>query len=146
MSNRLVQPSRRIADLRLKTDDMLGRLNRAFKTRFLNHRQRMLWRIERLFSNTPLLRIKILKDKLDIIHSNLIIYINILINNKRSLLREMESKLHTLSPEAILARGYSITRTIPDETVVRDPQEVSIGQDLEIRVAGGSFVCSVKRK
>ncbi|MGB5992465.1 MAG: exodeoxyribonuclease VII large subunit, partial [Desulfobacterales bacterium] len=68
------------------------------------------------------------------------------LSNKRSILRELEAKLHTLSPEAILARGYSITRTIPDAAVIRDPQEVSIGQDLEVMVAGGAFICSVKRK
>lgn len=146
LSNRLVHPSRKIVDLRLRTDDMLGRLNRAFKNSFLKHHERLWWRIERLFSNNPLIQIKLLKDKLDIIHSNINIYMKISLNNKRSMLRELDAKLHTLSPKAILARGYSITRTIPDAAVVRDPKEVSIGQDLEVMVAGGSFICSVKRK
>ncbi len=146
MSNRLVHPNRKIVDLRLKTDDMLGRLNRTFKNSFFKYHERLLWRIEKLFSNNPSIQIKLLKDRLDIINFNLQIYINIVINSKRSILRELDAKLHTLSPEAILARGYSITRTIPDAAVVRDPQEVSIGQDLEIMVAGGPFICSVKRK
>jgi len=125
---------------------MLGRLNRAFQNIFLKHHERLRWRIERLFSNNPSIQTNILKDKLDIMHSNLNIYLYILINDKRSLLRELEAKLHTLSPKATLARGYSITRTIPDAFVVKDPQEVSIGQDLEVMVTGGSFICSVKRK
>ena len=146
MSNRLVHPNRKIVDLRLRTDDMLGRLNRAFKNIILQHHERLLWRIERLFSNNPSIQIKLLKDKLDLNNSNINIYIQILLNKKRSGLRELEAKLHTLSPEAILARGYSITRTIPDAAVITDPQEVSIGQDLEVTVAGGAFICSVKRK
>jgi len=146
MSNRLVHPDRKIVDLRLKTDDMLGRLNRAFKNSYLKHHERLWWRIKRLFSNSPSIQTKILKDKVDIINSNLNIYMQINVTNKRSILRELEAKLHTLSPEAILARGYSITRTIPDAAVVRDPQDVSIGQDLEVMVAGGAFICSVKRK
>jgi len=146
MSNRLVHPNRKIVDSRLRTDDMLGRLNRAFQNIFLKHHERLRWRIERLFSNNPSIQTNILKDKLDIMHSNLNIYLYILINDKRSLLRELEAKLHTLSPKATLARGYSITRTIPDAFVVKDPQEVSIGQDLEVMVTGGSFICSVKRK
>jgi exodeoxyribonuclease VII large subunit len=125
---------------------MLGRLNRAFKNIFLKHHERLWWRIERLLSNNPSIQIKILKDKLDLSNSNIYIYIQIILSKKRSMLRELEAKLHTLSPEAILARGYSITRTIPDATVIRDPQEVSIGQDLEVMVAKGSFICSVKRK
>lgn len=145
LSNRLTHPQKKIEDLRLKADDMLGRLNRTFKNSFLKHYERLWWRIERLFSNNPSIKTKILKDKLDIIDSNLNIYIEILLHNRRSILREIEAKLYALSPKAILARGYSITRTIPEAAVVRDPKEVSVGQDLEIMVAGGSFICSVKR-
>jgi exodeoxyribonuclease VII large subunit len=146
MSNRLVHPNRKIVDLMLKTDDLTGRLNRAFKNSFLKHHERLWWRIERLFSNNPSIQIKLLKDKIDIKNYNINIYIKILLSNKRSTLRELEAKLYILSPEAILARGYSITRTIPDAAVIRDPHEVSIGQDLEVMVAGGAFICSVKRK
>jgi exodeoxyribonuclease VII large subunit len=146
MSNRLVHPKKKIEDLRLKTDDMLARLDRTFKNSIFQHQERLLWRVERLFANNPLIRKNILKDKLDQKYVNLNIYIGIQINKKRAFLRELAAKLHTLNPEAILARGYSITRTIPGATVVRDPQEVFIGQDLEVMVAKGSFICSVKRK
>jgi len=146
MSSRLVHPNRKIVDLRLRTDDMLGRINRAFKNSLLTYHERLWWRIKRLFSNNPSIQIKLLKDNVDIQNSNIYIYKQILISNKRSMLRELEAKLYTLSPEAILARGYSITRTIPDAAVIRDPQEVSIGQDLEVMVSGGAFICSVKRK
>ena len=146
MSNRLIHPNRKITDLRLKTDDMLGRLNRSFKNSLLKHQERFWWRMERLISNNPSIKIRLLKDKLNIKNSNIKIYIQILLSKKQSILRELEAKLNTLSPEAILARGYSITRTIPDAAVIRDPQEVSIGQDLEVMVAKGAFICSVKRK
>jgi len=146
ISSRLVHPNRKIVDLRLRTDDMLSRLNRTFKNSLLKYHERLWWRIERLFSKNPSLKIKLLKDNVDIKNSNINIYIQLLISKKRSILRELEAKLYTLSPEAILSRGYSITRTIPDAAVIKDPQEVSIGQDLEIMVFGGSFVCSVKRK
>ena len=142
----MVHPTMKIMDLMLKTDDMLDRLNRAFKNAFLKHHEQLGWRIEKLFSKNPSIQIKLLKDKLDIKNTNIKIYTQILFNKKQSTLRELEAKLHTLSPKAILTRGYSITRTIPDATVVRDPQELSIGQDLEVMVAGGSFICSVKRK
>ena len=145
-SNRLVHPSRKVVDLRLRNDDMLNRLNRAFKNSFQKKQERLLWRTERLFSKNPLMHIKLLKDKLYTMNYNINIFIYILLSNNRSTLRELEARLCSLNPEAILARGYSITRTIPDAAVVRDPQEVSIGQDLEILVAGGAFICSVKRK
>ena len=146
ISSRLVHPNRKIVDLRLRIDDMLGRINRAFKNRLLKYHERVLWRIEKLYSINPSIQIKLLKEKIDIINFNIYIYMQILTSNKRSMLRELEAKLYTLSPEAILARGYSITRTIPDAAVIRDPQDVSIGQDLEVMVSRGAFICSVKRK
>lgn len=68
------------------------------------------------------------------------------IRQKRSQLRELSGRLHALSPAAILDRGYSITRTIPDKVVVRDPKIVDIGQELEIRVAKGFIRCRVEKK
>jgi len=146
MTSRLIHPKRKIEDLRLRTDDNVGRLYRTFKTSILQHQERLLWRTDRLFSNSPLLRTKTLNDKLEQKNDNLYNYMKILINKKQGLLRELIVKLHTLNPEAILSRGYSITRTIPDATVVKDPKKLSIGQDLEVMVAKGAFICSVKRK
>jgi exodeoxyribonuclease VII large subunit len=61
-------------------------------------------------------------------------------------LRELCIQLETLSPIAILKRGYSITRTIPDLDLVFDPKMVSIEQDLEVMVAKGTLTCRVKGK
>ena len=59
---------------------------------------------------------------------------------------ELTAKLNALSPVAILSRGYSITRTIPDARVVKNPQSVSLNQDLEVMVAHGRLICRVKGK
>ena len=59
---------------------------------------------------------------------------------------ELAAKLEALSPVAILSRGYSITRTIPEKTIVTDPGNVSLNQDLEIMVALGRLYCRVKGK
>ncbi len=146
LSNRLIHPSRRIIDLRLRTDDMLGRLNLALKNSMRHHHHRVTRQTERLHANSPEALINNYKDKLQQKYDNLFIYINILLHKKRFNLRETSAKLHALNPEAILARGYSITRTIPDAVVVRDPKEVFINQDIEVMVAKGPLICTVKRK
>jgi exodeoxyribonuclease VII large subunit len=68
------------------------------------------------------------------------------LKDKSARLRELRARLETLSPIAILERGYSITRTIPDLKVVRNPRSVAINQDLEVMVAKGSLTCRVKEK
>ncbi len=146
MSNRLVHPNRKIIDLRLKLDDLMTRLVKTFNKTIVQQHKGVKWQTERLFANNPLVRTKFLKDKLDLNHANLLNYKDIFINTKRFLLREAMAGLHALSPEATLSRGYSITRTIPDAAVVRDPKKVSIGQDLEVTVAKGLLICKVKGK
>lgn len=144
MSKKLVHPSRKIEDLRLRIDDLLVRLIRTFKNSIFQHHERLLWRAERLHAGNPLIRINILKEQLNQKHLNILNYIKINLTNKRHSLRELNARLYTLSPEAILSRGYSITRTIPDQTVVRDSREVSAGQDLEVTLANGALICRVK--
>ena len=61
-------------------------------------------------------------------------------------LREVTAKLESLNPAAILARGFSITRTLPETTIVRDAAAVSLGEALEIVLARGSLTCEVKEK
>jgi len=146
ISNRLVDPTKKIEDLMLRTDDLFARLIRSYKNSILQWRERLEWRVDRLNANNPLIHIKKLDEELAQEYDNLLTYMKICLNEKHFLLRELTSRLHALSPNAILARGYSITRTIPDAVVVRDPQEVSIGQDLEVLVAKGSIICSIKGK
>jgi len=146
ISKRLLDPTKKIEDLMLRTDDLFARLIRSYKNSVLQWRERLGWRFDRLNANNPLIHIRKLNEELAQEYDNLLIYMKICLNEKHFLLRELTSRLHALSPNAILARGYSITRTIPDAVVVRDPQEVSIGQDLEVLVAKGSIICSVKGK
>ena len=46
-------------------------------------------------------------------------------------------KLHTLSPLAVLGRGYSICFSMPGRTVVKDALKVGAGQELEVKVEKG---------
>jgi len=145
-SNRLISPNNKIEDLKLRTDDLFARLIRTFKNSFVQQQERLGWRFDRLNTHNPLIHMRKAHEKLDQIHNNILTYQKIYLNNKQSFLRELNARLNALSPDAILSRGYSITRTMPDQIVVRDPQQVNIEQDLEIMVAKGSLICRVKRK
>jgi exodeoxyribonuclease VII large subunit len=146
MSHRLVHPSRKIGDLRLKIDDLMTRLVKTFNNAIVQQHEGVRQQVERLYANNPLGLKNILKDKLELKYDNLVNFMRIGINKKRFLLREAMAELHALSPIATLSRGYSIVRTIPDAALVRDPQKVSIGQDLEVTLAKGSLICRVKGK
>jgi exodeoxyribonuclease VII large subunit len=108
-------------------------------------RERLVWRVNSLQVNNPLIQIRKINDKLQQNNDNLLVYIRICLDAKHSILREFTARLNALSPLSILARGYSITRTIPDAVVIMDAKEVSKRQELEVMVAKGSFICRVER-
>jgi exodeoxyribonuclease VII large subunit len=52
------------------------------------------------------------------------------------------ARLDSLSPLAVLGRGYALALT-PDGRLVRTAKEVNVGDDLRVRLANGSLDCQV---
>jgi len=143
---KLIDPRKRIQDLRLRLDDLAARLNRIVISDLHIRKDRLFWWNDRLAANTPSILSQKINDKLEQKVTNLLKTYVIYINAKRAVLRETSARLNALSPIAILERGYSITRTIPAARVVRDPETVALDQDLEVMVAKGALICRVKGK
>ena len=145
-SKRLVDPRRKLEDSCLKVDDLTARLNRILFHRILRERKHYDFWDDRLHINSPIHLFKNTKIKLEQNYNNLIKSFKIYNKSNQIKVRELAATLQVLSPAAILARGYSITRTIPGKTVVKDPETVSLDQDLEVMVASGRLYCRVKGK
>jgi len=146
VSKRLVDPKKQIQDWRLRLDDLASRLNRHTLIHLERKTESLKWWQDRLVAHSPHSQIYnfnvLIKQNL----FNLLKIFNKNIKDKSAHLGELRARLETLSPIAILERGYSITRTIPDLKVVRNAKCVSINQDLEVVVAKGSLTCRVKEK
>jgi exodeoxyribonuclease VII large subunit len=63
---------------------------------------------------------------------------------RRQAVRSLVATLDSLSPLAILARGYSIVQTVPEGAVVRRAADVAVGQDVRARLAEGQLLCRVQ--
>jgi exodeoxyribonuclease VII large subunit len=61
------------------------------------------------------------------------------IGTRGAALNQAAAALAVLGPQATLERGYGIVRRASDDSIVRDPAEVSGGSRLRIRVARGEF-------
>ncbi|MBI2447029.1 MAG: exodeoxyribonuclease VII large subunit [Candidatus Omnitrophica bacterium] len=59
-------------------------------------------------------------------------------------LKAILGKLDTLSPLAILSRGYSITLKLPGEILIKDAKSVKIGDLVRTRLGKGSFTGKVE--
>jgi exodeoxyribonuclease VII large subunit len=64
----------------------------------------------------------------------------------RSSHHTLNEKLYALSPLSVLDRGYSITRRVSDQKVVRRNDQVEERQLLEIILSKGGLEVSVARK
>lgn len=67
------------------------------------------------------------------------------LTERRHRLRTVTRTLHTLSPLAILSRGYSIIQTSPGDRIVTDAQSVQVGDRLRARLAEGRLICLVEK-
>ncbi|MBK9307254.1 MAG: exodeoxyribonuclease VII large subunit [Nitrospira sp.] len=54
------------------------------------------------------------------------------------------ARLHSLSPLAILTRGYGMLETMPDRTTIRRVAQVSIGDTIRARLVDGELRCTVE--
>jgi exodeoxyribonuclease VII large subunit len=146
LQDRLVDPKKRIADHRLKLDDLDTRMTRAAVSLIHGLRERLAWKKDTLFYNNPISYVAKYEKRLDKISARLYQSLRATFSIEQARLRESKAKLDALSPQAILDRGYSIARTLPEKTIVRDAAVVSVGQALEIVLAKGSLTCDVKGK
>jgi len=145
-SKRLVNPRRKLEDYRLHLDDLCARMQRILLFRVRREREQVVFWQNRLNANTPRELLVKANQKLEQINEN--IFKSLLISNhsRKIHIRELSATLTALNPLAILARGYSVTRTIPDAAVVKNSQNVALDQNLEVMLAKGLLICRVKGK
>lgn len=146
VSQRLSDPRRKFEDYRLRLDDFSARLIRVLFLRIRRERGHLLLWNDRLAANSPQILLKKNKKQLEHNYNNLLKSLVIYKHSRQIGLRELKAKLEALNPLAILARGYSVTRTIPDAIVVRDSKLVALEQDLEVMLAKGRLICRVQGK
>lgn len=64
----------------------------------------------------------------------------------KSRLQHGAGRLDTLSPLAVLERGYSITHKLPEQRLVRESASLEIGDRLRVTFARGASLCRVEEK
>lgn len=144
LTEKLVDPRRRIIDFRIKIDDSAHRLTLAMNNRLSLKRSDLSWKTEKLFLFDPGKLNKELKNRLNRLDEDLVKQIISVVQTKKNRLIHALAKIEALNPFAILERGYSVTRSIPGGKIVTDAGSVKENQSIEIILARGSINASVK--
>lgn len=145
ISKQLTHPRKRIQDLRLRLDDYSGRLSRLMLKSILSRRQEhYLWLNRRFISSNPVNRVENFKEHIEFKTDTLKQNFSAIIEKKYAKIRELTARLNALNPAAILSRGYSIARTVPQGAVLQDSSSVIRGQEIDVKLSKGRLLCRVE--
>ena len=142
----LVHPGKRVQENQLHLDQLIGRLTRSTSAHARQKRADYAMARNSLINNSPLGRISLYQSKVQIYEHKLLQKINLVIMEFTKRFQGAEAVLHAVDPTAILKRGYSITRTLPEKSVVMDADSLKSGQHLEIEFARGHVEVMVQDK
>lgn len=124
-------------------DSLQNRLLRAISLKLSDERYRLSSLTEKGVFSTPALYFDNLRMRLMSTTNRFFSVQQKTMQEERLRLRENASKLQSLSPLSVLARGYSVTST-EGGAIVKSKTQLSIGADVEIHLADGSARCQVK--
>jgi len=143
LTDRLKDPKRKLTDIRLRVDDALERMQRAFKNQSELRRQIVLQRKSQLRHAGPRGRIRDAQFILENLRKNMIAGTLKGLEILKNQLYTHMAVLDSLGPLTVLSRGYAIVRCLPDGSIVRKATDVSEKSMVEVRVASGRFEAKV---
>lgn len=163
-SDRLIRAARRVTDSRQSELSHLirrirhpsSRLN-EFSQRLDDLERRILSRISNLLRikksklaerkiSTPIQKIQQVNDRAKQLSRLMSQSYATLIKNRQASLNEKSSQLEALGPLATLKRGYAIVSDETSGKIIRNSDEITEGEKLEIRLSGGALTAQVVAK
>jgi exodeoxyribonuclease VII large subunit len=143
LAERLRDPKRRLADIRLTLDDHGERMRLA-----VDHLLKMRCRewttlAVRLDHQNPRSRIAERLRQMDNLAKELRAARERQDEQRKSRWRAAMGLLDSLSPLAVLNRGYSITRRLPDGLILRKAESAAAGDIIAVRLAAGSLRATI---
>ncbi len=140
---RLGDPRRMVADLRLRLDDRLDQLQRLWET----ERREAAAKLRLTTARLNLLSVRRQSEQHRLLLQQRTQQLQKLFawrfKDRRRQLEHLQDRLGHLNPSAILARGYAIAATLPEQVILRTSQQTAVGADILVRLHQGALQCKV---
>jgi exodeoxyribonuclease VII large subunit len=146
LSRALKDPSLLLGHLAQRLDDLDERARRAVRVMQLRRHERLANLHNRLRLQNPALQIEQGKERLLGCGARLENAMERVLDRSRQAAAVSAGKLQALSPLATLARGFCITRKLPEMTIVTDSRRIEPGERLELTFQRGGAFCRVESK
>jgi exodeoxyribonuclease VII large subunit len=143
LRERLKDPKRRIDDLRMLVDDRLERLKKGLEHKRAGEKPKLHNLELRLDHANPLLKIRDHRFILENLKNNVIAGWHDMMERLKARAGTNLAMLDTLSPLAVLGRGYSIVKKLPEGLIVKEAASVAVGSAVDVKVSSGSFQAKV---
>ena len=135
----------RLQEAAQQTDDLMDCLCKLAQ-RLLAVRREQVHEVQRDLSGlNPILVIKQGLVRIPQLSKRLEGQMRVTMAQHRHRVRATLAQLNTLSPLAVLGRGYSILQTVPAGQILHRASDVETGQELEAQLASGRLSCVVTR-
>jgi len=121
------------------------RLSAALRARTASARTRLAALARHPLFRRPFERVHELERRLDELGSRAERAVRHHVRLTRQRADTQAARLHSLSPLAVLGRGYSLTQRVADGRAVRDSSELSPGEEIRTRFAKGHALSRVEK-
>lgn len=145
MARRVVHPRRRLQADAQRLDDLSERLRRGAARALAESRRRGASLVARLSLLSPQIKLVQRRARLTDLAQRLRTLSRHRIEVARAHLAGEAGRLDSLSPLAVLDRGYSITRVIPSGRIVRAPDDAPPGSLIAVTVRRADITARVER-
>tara|TARA_B100000315_G_scaffold94826_1_gene87146 strand:+ start:102 stop:1499 length:1398 start_codon:yes stop_codon:yes gene_type:complete len=139
----LQDPLTPIHEKQQRLDEVALRMERAIKNSLQTQKEKTRANKKHLFLLNPLNKIKQHKVLLSEVEKKINSQMNFTFNISRNTLNAAMKRLDSVSPLSVLNRGYAICRTYPEEKVLKDSRNVSIGERIKVQLSKGKLLCNI---
>jgi exodeoxyribonuclease VII large subunit len=146
MARRLGDPRRALDEGRLRLDHAWGRLARAMTTRGREARAEVRRLGLHLEQQAPWRRLEALRERIAAVRRRLVLGARAGADRHRHRVLATVARLDSLSPLAVLERGYALVWRGAGGGLVRDAETLAAGERLRLRFARGEAWARVERE
>jgi exodeoxyribonuclease VII large subunit len=130
--------ARPLRDLERRVDELTARLRREMRNEVGRAHHRVVLATRALRASDPVARLAGDRHRLENLQSRMITLLHRRRDRAHAALRTAVGRLDSLSPLAVLGRGYSLTRT-PAGDIVHSPAQVRVGDAIRVLLQRGSL-------
>lgn len=145
LSGHLRDPRKRLADIWMRLDELGQRIMRGMDFMIQGRQKGLASEVRALLIHSPVKQLASLNQRRDFQMRALTLAAAGRLREHRMQVSLLKERLKDLSPYSILNRGYSITRKLPENRVLRDVAGVKAKDRVRISLAEGELECGVEK-